>query len=73
MRVINIEENIGKTVGRKGVPDPLALDPDEKQDCIAMRKSGMGPYLPRKGVYKFKTHEEADQWMMNQLTRKRVS
>jgi hypothetical protein len=61
--VINTEELIGKTVGRRKPPaDPFACS-DALQRCL--------PPIPvRKGVYRFLTHEEADQWLMNRLTRK---
>lgn len=32
----------------------------------------MTPGIP-KGVYRFHTHEEADQWLMDHLTRKPVN
>lgn len=34
--------------------------------CIRLR--GDNPFLPR-GVYRFKTHEELDQWTIKMLTR----
>jgi len=61
--VINTEEFIGKTVGRRKRPsDPYACC-DALQHCLP-------PNPVPKGVYRFLTHEEADRWLMNHLTRK---
>jgi hypothetical protein len=63
--VINTEEHIGKTVGRRKRPgDPFVY-------CDALQRS-LPPIPIRKGVYRFFTHEEANRWLMNQLTRKRA-
>jgi hypothetical protein len=53
--VVNIEENIGKTVGRVRPVDYNRL---VEQARVLM------PRLPfPKGVYRFKSFEEADEWM----------
>jgi hypothetical protein len=67
--VVNCEEIIGKTVGRQKAPNPLSLLPDQIQESNLWRQNGFRPQIP-KGVYRFLSHEEADQWMMNHLTRK---
>lgn len=66
--VINCEEEIGKTVGRRK-PMPIDdTDLDSKE-----RKREWHRKLPLrgvpKGVYRFKTHEEADEWMIKMLAR----
>jgi hypothetical protein len=62
--VINVEEFIGKTVGRR-VPsrDPLRVSDSTKAGALAWRAALPYLHVPR-GVYRFKTHEEADAWMM---------
>jgi hypothetical protein len=66
---INCEEFIGKTVGRRGVPmDTLKYAGELNQTLGAL-----GPLRIRKGVYRFHSHEEADQWLMDHMTRKRES
>jgi hypothetical protein len=67
--VINLEENIGKTVGRHAVVR------DAFKYGMALQKSGsrltraLGyPRFP-KGVFRFRTFEEADAWMMKQMIR----
>jgi len=67
--VINCEEFIGKTVGRRTSASPLAIDPAQRQSAELWRRAGMVPNI-RKGVYRFRSHEEADQWLMDRLTRK---
>lgn len=70
--VINFEEKIGKTVGRRLKPNPLSVHTSTKAAKRGWRKAFGGPRIP-KGVYRFKTHEEAHAWMMNELTRPRTS
>jgi hypothetical protein len=70
--IINIQENIGKTVGRRrGIVDPLSPGTTKAQ-MVAWKRAFGTPHLP-KGVFRFKTHEEADAWMLKMLTRVRKS
>jgi len=62
--VINLEETIGKQVGRRQPPtDPLHVASDMNKLATSLLKAS-GHKLPRRGVFRFHTHEEADQWMM---------
>jgi hypothetical protein len=62
--VINLEETIGKQVGRRKPPvDPLRVASDMNQLATGLLTAS-GHKLPRRGVFRFRTHEEADQWMM---------
>jgi hypothetical protein len=62
--VINLEETIGKQVGRRGLPvDPLRVASDMNQLATGLLAAS-GHKLPRRGVFRFHTHEEADQWMI---------
>ncbi len=70
--VINCEEFIGKTVGRRVRPSPLAVQPMEIETSKIWRRQGFRPNIS-KGVYLFHSHEEADQWLTDHLTRKPVS
>jgi hypothetical protein len=64
--VINLEESIGKQVGRRKPPaDPLRVASDLNQLATGLLTAS-GHKFPRRGVFRFHTHEEADQWMMNQ-------
>jgi hypothetical protein len=71
--VINIEEKIGKTVGRRGAPDPLKIQPGETADAAAWSRAFPSLRGVRPGVYRFHSHEEADEWLMKHLTRKTPS
>lgn len=70
--VVNIQEPVGKVVGRRVArKDTLALVPGEIEDVKAWRAAFPTPFVPR-GVYRFRSHEEADQWLWKMLTRKRL-
>ena len=63
---INSEESVRKTVGRKtSIPDPLSYVSGLQRTLGAWNP----PRIP-KGVYRFHSHEEADRWLMDRLTRK---
>ena len=67
--VVNTEEVIGKTVGRRTkITDPLAFVTGMQKSLAAWNLLRI-----RKGVYRFHSHEEADQWLMDHLTRKRAN
>ncbi len=68
--VVNIEENIGKTVGRRRMGDPLVVPRGDRERKRGMQRAGFFPRIPR-GVYRFKTFEEADEWMMKAMTTER--
>ncbi len=66
---INLDEKIDRFVGRRTkTPDGLSLAGSTKADAIAWRKAFGGLRVPR-GVYRFKTHEEADEWLWRMITR----
>lgn len=57
-----------KVVGRKGrVQGGLVHADGMQRMAIALRKGK--PFMP-KGVYRFKTFEEADEWKIKMLTRR---
>ena len=68
---INVEEKIDRFVGRRTkTPDALSTRTSNKANSIAWRKAFGGVRVPR-GVYRFKTHEEADQWLWQMIARPR--
>ena len=69
---INFEEHIGKVVGRRGAPNGLDVRHSTKADAIAWRKAFGGVRIP-KGVYRFASHAEADEWLWKMITRPRAS
>ncbi len=67
--LINLDEKIDRVVGRRTkIVDGLSLVGSTKADSIAWRKAFGGVRVPR-GVYRFKTHEEADEWLIKMLSR----
>lgn len=67
--VINIEDSVGKVVGRRRPASKLLSTSQETEANRQWANAGFFPRI-KKGVYKFKTEEEADQWLMDHLTRK---
>ena len=65
--MINMEEKIGKTVGRRQLPANIT-------DYGLGLQTSLGKlflsHIP-KGVSRFHSHQEADKWLMDHLTRKR--
>ena len=57
--VINLEETIGKTVGKRRLTAPMILQEVGRE---IFKHSGFRMCDP--GVYRFNSHEEADEWMM---------
>lgn len=70
---INVEEKIDRFVGRRTkTPDALSSVTSNKAEAIAWRKSFGGVHVP-KGVHRFRTHEEADEWLWRMIVRRRQS
>ena len=59
---------IGKTVGRRRPVSALQVSPADIEASRQWRRAGFGIHVP-KGVHKFRSHEEADEWLMKHLTR----
>lgn len=71
VQVVNLDERIGKTVGRRRPPSGLSsMAAGTPDDARAWKRAFGTPSIPR-GVYRFATHEEADAWLMKMITRKR--
>lgn len=68
--IVNLDEKIGKWVGSRRAPDPLVLRPGEVANARAWHRAMNGSGIP-KGLYRFKTHEEADQWLWKMITRRK--
>ena len=62
--VINLEEKIGKTVGRRTVVrDAFRYGMGLQRTAAQLARSLGHPRYPR-GAFKFHSHEEADAWLM---------
>ena len=70
--IVNLEETPGKVVGRRRPPaDGLALaEAQRAENAIAWQRAVGGLRIPR-GVYRFRTHAEADAWLWQKLTQAR--
>lgn len=66
--IFNLDDPAGKTVGRKPPKDSLRYS----LKCASSANRIFPLRLPR-GVFRFRSHEEADAWLMDHLTRKRAS
>ncbi len=62
--VINVEESPGKTVGRRRLADGAAAGM-RLQEAVA--GYGWGRLGLPKGVFRFHSHQEADEWMTTKL------
>jgi hypothetical protein len=70
--VINFEETIGKTVGKRLAPNPLSVRSSSKESKRAWQKA-LGGGGVRRGVFRFETHKEADAWLLSELTRPKMN
>lgn len=66
--IINLDDPVGKTVGRRPPADSL-----EYAFELQRTLNRLAPIRVPRGVYRFHSHEEADAWLMDHLTRKRAS
>jgi len=65
--LINVEEKIDRFVGRRiQSPDPWKAGMQLQETGLQLHRA-FGHRWRAKGVYRFKTHEEADKWMINML------
>jgi len=61
--IVNLEEQPGKVVGRRGV-----LPGDH--DRLVRNAAALMPRLPYpRGVFRFRTHQEADAWTNEHILR----
>ena len=70
--IVNLEETPGKVVGQRRAPaDSLAITAAQRaENAVAWQRAVGGLPIPR-GVYRFRTHEEADAWLWQKLTQSR--
>jgi hypothetical protein len=68
-RIVNIGEKIGKEVGRhRPAADAFAtaMKLQKTANVLQRHLTGICP----KGVFRFKTHEEADEWLLKWMSRR---
>lgn len=66
--VINIQDPVRKTVGKRMPQSKISTALGTKAQARAWHRA-MPCLMPPKGVYRFKSHEEADAWLMTNRTR----
>jgi hypothetical protein len=70
--IINFEEKIDKVVGRRTrTPDAFKSGMKLQLLAVELHRSFNQRWAP-KGVYRFRTHEEADEWMNRMLARSQI-
>jgi len=71
--LINLEENIGKVVGKrtKAPVDPFKTGMDLQTLSASLHRS-LKHRWAAKGVYRFASHEEADEWMWRMLAQSQI-
>jgi hypothetical protein len=67
---VSPDEIPGKTVGRRLVGNPLDPLTHSKERAKGWSEAMKTHFIP-KGVYRFNSHEEADQWMWKMITRRK--
>jgi hypothetical protein len=66
---INVEEKIDRFVGRRTQPpNSLRAGMQLQATAAQLHQAFKHRWMP-KGVYRFKTHEDADAWMTKMLAR----
>jgi hypothetical protein len=67
--IVNLDENVGKAVGRRRPADAFATAM-KLQKTVNELQSHLTGICP-KGVFRFKTHKEADEWLLKWMSRRR--
>ena len=70
--VVKIDEKIGKTVGRRKIKDSLVYGLVLQKSLARIREESGFPRFS-KGVFRFRSFEEADAWMTHYMTTSRDS
>lgn len=69
--IINLEDEPGKTVGRRVAEDAFEYGMRLQSAGSSIQQESGIRFVP-KGVYRFKTHEEADEWLLTMMARAAV-
>jgi hypothetical protein len=69
--IVNLEEQPGKVVGRRVAAKPLASGGAAGAADARAWQRAVGGIRVQRGVYRFRTHEEADAWLWEKLTQPR--
>jgi hypothetical protein len=67
---VSPDETPGKTVGRRIIGSTLDPTASTRERARGWTEAMKTPFVPR-GVYRFNSHEEADEWMWKMISRKK--
>ena len=70
--VINVQDPVGKTVGRRKLRDAWKYSMGLQKLLNAVRKSQGYGGLCQKGVFRFRSFEEADAWMVREIVKSAI-
>ncbi len=70
MKPVNVGEKIGKTVGRRRSAAEAFATAMKLQNTANQLQDHLEGICP-KGVFRFKTHGEADEWLLKWMSRRR--
>lgn len=70
--VINVEDPVGKTVGRRRLTNAAACSMELQQLVNHVRQTQGYGGICRRGVYRFRSHEEADRWLTTQIVQRAI-
>ena len=68
--VVNVDEKIGKVVGRLPPATEAFARAMRLQKAVNQLQSHLEGICPT-GVFRFNTHEEADEWLLKWMSRRR--
>jgi hypothetical protein len=68
--VVNVDERIGKVVGRIPPATEAFARAMQLQQTINQLQSHLEGICPT-GVFRFDTHEQADEWLLKWMSRRR--
>ncbi|MGH8092380.1 MAG: hypothetical protein ACREIF_02755 [Chthoniobacterales bacterium] len=64
---VNVEDTVGRTAGRRGPRDAAKAAMVLQKLVNQLRKSQGYGAICRKGVFRFRSFEEADAWMVKEI------
>lgn len=71
--IINLEDPVGKIVGQRRAPADALNYALGLNKMLGQLGRSLGHKPMPKGVYRFRTHEEADEWLMKYYIRRAKS
>jgi len=70
--VLNVEDPVGKTVGRRRLPDAAKAAMALQRFVNQVRRSQGYGGICRKGVFRFHSFEEADAWLTKEIVARAI-